>query len=316
MRRSIRELRIKLFERGNNRCPICLSDFTRESVEKGEIVTLEHVPPKALGSESRGRCLTCVACNQDAGGGIDQAAGLLCKPPTVTVEIKGWKHTGTLEHEADGTFTIKAPPLRGSLTGSDVLSDLGGGEFKATITFPNEHFAIVSWLKSAYLCLFSLLGEQGYRYAEGSVGHIIRRQIMNPSKRIITKCIGNPSDNWSLESGVYMHVEQPQLWLVQMENVIVVLPKTGDVSFYRDSDIFQARNRFHLRKWYGWKLASFGKSYVGSAQIDDRSKVDEAIREDLFGLPTRVVQGERKTHAVIADHGDDFLTLLQIPPTD
>ena len=37
--------RLKLFDRGNTRCPICLMPFKRDAVEEGLYVTLEHAPP-------------------------------------------------------------------------------------------------------------------------------------------------------------------------------------------------------------------------------------------------------------------------------
>ena len=42
-------LRVSLYGRGNNACPICLTGFTRDQASSGRTVTLEHVPIKALG---------------------------------------------------------------------------------------------------------------------------------------------------------------------------------------------------------------------------------------------------------------------------
>ena len=41
---SNREQRLRLYRAGNSRCPICLAAFTEPEVERGEAVTLEHVP--------------------------------------------------------------------------------------------------------------------------------------------------------------------------------------------------------------------------------------------------------------------------------
>lgn len=47
-RTSNKKKRLDLFEQGNDRCPICLTSFTRGDVEQGEVVTLEHVRPKSV----------------------------------------------------------------------------------------------------------------------------------------------------------------------------------------------------------------------------------------------------------------------------
>ena len=42
MRRKGRERRLRFFDRGNTRCPICLEPFSREAVRKGQRATLEQ----------------------------------------------------------------------------------------------------------------------------------------------------------------------------------------------------------------------------------------------------------------------------------
>jgi len=51
-------------------CPICGQQFSREALKEGQL-TLEHVPPRALGG--RGIILTCKACNNLAGYTVDAA---------------------------------------------------------------------------------------------------------------------------------------------------------------------------------------------------------------------------------------------------
>ena len=85
--RSTKEIRRTLFEDGNAKCPICLEAFTEAEAIEGQTVTLEHVPPKALGGKPM--CLTCTKCNVGAGQGVDQAATLLTRSPKATIEILG-----------------------------------------------------------------------------------------------------------------------------------------------------------------------------------------------------------------------------------
>ena len=71
-RKTGRSRRLRLYDRGNTACPICLMGFTRDQAASGRTITLEHVPIKALGGQAR--CLTCRNCNAETGRGIDQAA--------------------------------------------------------------------------------------------------------------------------------------------------------------------------------------------------------------------------------------------------
>ena len=188
MRRSGKDQRLSLFNRGNNRCPICLAGFTKESVEKGDSVTLEHVPPKSLSPTSRRMCLTCADCNEGAGRGIDYAAYLAVNEPKATVEIAGVLHSAVMTYDSDRGFDLSVPYLR---VPPSAMYELGKEDFRVKFAFPNPHFAFVSWLKSAYLSLFSLLGKYGYRYAEGTAASLIREQIMDPKHQIIECCIAS-----------------------------------------------------------------------------------------------------------------------------
>jgi hypothetical protein len=52
-------------------CPLCLRQFDRDSLDRGEI-TIEHVPPRALGVSSL-VTLTCRQCNCQGGTKLDAA---------------------------------------------------------------------------------------------------------------------------------------------------------------------------------------------------------------------------------------------------
>ena len=95
-----RRRRLRFFDRGNTRCPICLTSFTRDAVAQGQNVTLEHAPPKTLGGSEM--CLTCTTCNSSAGGKLDQAAAMMNRAMVdrtagrgtkVEVDVCGTKHT-------------------------------------------------------------------------------------------------------------------------------------------------------------------------------------------------------------------------------
>ena len=313
MRKSGREARIRLFERGNDRCPICLSPFTKEAVELGESVTLEHVPPRSLNPAiSRQICLTCADCNQEAGQGIDQAAYKLLHPPKATVELKGVPHTGEITVEGKKSFKITMGPARIPMKD---MRDLTKDEFKVRLTIPDLHYGSVSWLKSAYLALFSLLGVHGYRYAKSSVGCLIREQIMHPERKLIKHCMVE-TEEWGNGSGIYMQTKRPSVWCVQMGKWGVLLPRTGDVSLYEKFD--KPQNEIdnvpvtQFTANHAWKLTKLWRNEVGMIRIDDIREVDKKIGRDLFGLPVMRRNSEGEWHGVIADYGNDYLTLLPI----
>ena len=54
-----------------------------------------------------------------------------------------------------------------------------------SIKQPPENHIAVSWLRSAYLLVFSLLGPAGYRYAESESICPIREQIRNPDTELV-----------------------------------------------------------------------------------------------------------------------------------
>ena len=189
-----RRLRRKLFDAGNTRCPICLSEFTSADVAAGE-VTLEHAPPESL--KGSAICLTCKQCNNTASN-IDQHAVLakrarhewsLGQGARVEVDFFGnimssryipGDPTAPLptrgRHLRKGSIQLNALPPKEQL-------DINKG---ISFRVPGlSHYESVSLIKSAYLMVFSLMGEGGYRFAENVALKPVREQILNPGKRIL-----------------------------------------------------------------------------------------------------------------------------------
>ena len=186
-RRTGRSKRLRLYDRGNTVCPICLTGFTRDQASSGRTVTLEHVPIKALGGQAR--CLTCRDCNAETGRSIDQAAAMGARNRFgVTVDILGKRDTFMLS--LDGKALT--PPFVGY--SKQDLRDLENSESRAftmSIKVPNARAVAASSLKSAYLAIFSLLGRSGgYSYVRGDALKPIRQRIM---ERITTVLSANTS---------------------------------------------------------------------------------------------------------------------------
>ena len=204
-----RDARKRFYDRGNSRCPICLTSFTKDAVEAGMEVTLEHVPPKALGGSVK--CLTCTDCNQSASKSLDQAVAMRVRADAarkagrgekVELDVCGAKHTTYLSPDGISRKDLDSRLVSEPLVKS-FLQQLGdrkliflaqlqrGPDWDVTkgITItarrPSANHMAVSWLRSSYLLVFSLLGQSGYRYAESEAIRPIRDQIMRPDEELV-----------------------------------------------------------------------------------------------------------------------------------
>ena len=190
-----RRLRQRLFNAGNTRCPICLSDFDRSDVLAGTNVTLEHAPPKSLGGAVI--CLTCKSCNNKASL-VDQHAYLSMKARNewaegkgapIVVDLFGHKRSRRfIPHDPSAPFPARKHLFRngtielGPLPPKHRLDASQGMNFRIP---QRDDYEFVSMIKSAYLMVFSLLGENGYKFADNVGLQPVRQQIMNPGKKIL-----------------------------------------------------------------------------------------------------------------------------------
>ena len=224
-RKTGRSKRLRLYDRGNTACPICLMGFTRDQASSGRTVTLEHVPIKALGGQAR--CLTCKNCNAESGRGIDQAAAMRARDRFgVTVDILGKRDTFMLS--LDGKALT--PPFAGfSKQDWRDLKNSKSPTFTMRIKIPDAKAVAASSLKSAYLAIFSLLGPAGgYSYVQGDALKPIRQRIMERIKDgAIGEYVIKAPDDVSCKD--IMLVSEPLLcWMLKIARHLVVLPLSGD----------------------------------------------------------------------------------------
>ena len=224
-RKTGRKKRLSLYDRGNIACPICLTGFTRDQVFSGRTVTLEHVPIKALGGQAR--CLTCGNCNSQAGRGIDQISAMRARDRfPVTVDILGKRDTFMLSPDGKAITTPFAGYSRQD------WRDLESSEsrsFTMSIRIADEEAVAASSLKSAFLAVFSLLGQHGgYSYIRGGALTPIKQRIMKPCKDgAIGGYVMKAPDDVALED--IMLVSEPlSCWLLKIAGHLVVLPLSGD----------------------------------------------------------------------------------------
>ena len=222
-RKTGRQKRLQLYDRGNVACPICFSPFTREMVFAGRQVTLEHVPPKFTGG--RARCLTCRTCNAGTGRGVDQAAAIASRPTKVTVDVMGKR----------GAFTLAddGKPITTPFRQFDARDFANAPGFTMSVGIADPRAVAASFVKAAYLAMFSLLGPiEGYGYVRGSALQAIRDRILNPLRyddfgRFV---LDAPTDTPTRD--IFL-VEAPvPCWVVKTparaQERFVVLPLVGD----------------------------------------------------------------------------------------
>lgn len=314
MRTSAKDQRLRFFRRGNTRCPICLAEFSEDEVRLGRTVTVEHVPPRSFqrefGLRSRALCLTCARCNNTAGEQIDQAALMALKPVKTHVQIGDISCNAdlTLNEDGDTDFSIVTKSTSGPID----YGRVNAADFKVTFKLPKPGYANASWLKSGYLSVFSLLGRQGYQYAEGPAIRKVREQIMNPENEIIKSVplagVVGREDDW-----IAMDTKGVRpCWIVSFGDRITLLPSGWDTEFYED-DAFRVGNEVKLsRDGYHWKRRRFGYYRVGSFTPDDRETFEKAIGRPEFGAHLRTTDSGVQENYVLADYYDGVITTLPV----
>ena len=236
-----RQLRLRLFDAGNTKCPICLATFNRSDVIAGH-VTLEHAPPASLYGSAV--CLTCKKCNSNASR-LDQQA-LLSKTRSddwsagrgspVEVDFFGRRISSRyIPDDPNSPLPLRARDLRkGSISlGARLLSEQldfsKGIRFRISII---PHYERISLLKSAYLMVFALLGRGGYSFAENIALKPIREQIMNPDASTLKGNFflkGNFEQLLETDKRIVsLYKPAPACWMIPLwNNHIVVLPCGG-----------------------------------------------------------------------------------------
>ena len=261
-KKTDRERRLSLFHMGNTQCPICLTPFSEAQVKSGRQVTLEHAPPKTLGGKIV--CLTCTDCN-NKGSRLDRLAMMERKArddhargrgTRVEMEFFGLGITSGYIHQKDDAAATKfakqpVPTSINELPGGSTMrlpylpidsdTKVTDADVRKGIRFrirkPNPHKVSVSWLRSAYLLLFSLLGSEGYRYAKSDALRPVREQIMNPDKVIIKGCLGMELSDLDLPVDPLImmnHGHKPAFWIVIMGDRCVSLPLGGPIDRFRE----------------------------------------------------------------------------------
>lgn len=180
-------------------CPLCRRLFPPEARAK---LTKEHVPPRHAGG--RPLVLTCANCNSSAGHTVDSAAsrrdalldfeegtgerkfrgrlGIGAEWVNVDVKTQGTDILATVLPEGEGNRPGSAQRVQeivGSLVESGTTPDI---DFTLTFSAPDQHQALLSALRSAYLVAFAVFG-YSYIWRPDLAG--VREQLDHPSEELL-----------------------------------------------------------------------------------------------------------------------------------
>ena len=309
---SLRDQRLRLFRLGNDRCPICLAVFTEQEAEQGEVVTLEHVPPKSFKVGGFAMCLTCADCNNSASR-AEQAAVEAKREPKVRVDMPGLpSQTAYMSTDTSERIHLRMSKLRAPEEAMlEVLRSRQS--FSLIVAKPNSHYASVPWLKSAYLSVFSLLGMHGYMYAKSKAVERVRKQIMKPKEEVIHHFAFKAPAARREKDGIIMNREQTPCWAVKMGDCLVLLPRSWDTSFYEWTGNFNFLSpdaKINIGGGPLWYPAKFGLCPVTSITFREGFNPRKVLGESLFGAQIRVTQGDKVASFVVADYSGQDATLI------
>ena len=316
-RKTSRDKRLRFFSLGNTHCPICLVQFTEENVRTGRGVTLEHAPPKTLGG--REVCLTCEPCNSRASATSDQAVKRSKGPPKLQIDTNGTKRDA--QFWPDGIPPSRMPYDFGSgpaakkaqreLSNQTIVAVTAPIHFDQPTTIkkisvslqrPNPRHVELSYLRSAYLLVFSLLGRSGYVYAQSKAVRLIRAQIQHPYDEVGPSLVRSFASERPPRNMITLrNNERPFFWSVRFDDgTCVFLPHGGSEHHYRQ--IAELPEKQSIRGWE-WEPRKFGNTYVDRRRLHCHGKPGE---EDLFGREYVTVSngGCKQRWIVVNEVGD------------
>ncbi len=290
-RKTGRSRRLQLWDRGNVACPLCFTEFTRAQAGAGRTVTLEHVPPRALGGKAR--CLTCKQCNAAAGGLVDRIAAFGAKTDRfpVTVDIMGKKDTFILSSQGKPL----TPPFGGFMR-EDIarLEASPTREFTMRVPVADRKLVAASALKSAYLAVFSLFGQpSGYDYVGGAALRPVRDLVRDPLRHANTAVgayvMAAPDDVIRPDADIMLVADPHRCWLVRVRGQYVFLPLDWDgaeraplkehyISNYGGQDV-------PFRIVRHWTFQRFGTLTTVPVHLAGADRVESLVGRTVRGTP-------------------------------
>ena len=319
--RRNRRLRLRFFDAGNTKCPICLSEFTRTDVEAGK-VTLEHAPPEALNGSPI--CLTCNRCNNNASL-IDHHAFMSMKAreewsagdgARIVVNLFGFKKSHRfIPSDPNAPLPIRKHLLRngkidlGPLPPKTHLDRERGLSFRIP---QRDDYEFISMIKSAYLLVFSLMGKNGYHFAENKALESVREQIMDPAKKLLNGefvVTGTMEQSFPTPKNlIHLYVVRPSCWMIPLwNNKVVVLLCGGSepidkFTFPEEASSGSLSIPSELLPF--WASCRFDSSASISGSVSEDSEVEDGALVGRIDRSPSITSSGGKWHWMVVYHHD------------
>ena len=179
------------------------------------------------------------------------------------------------------------------------------------IRTPNRHKVAVSWLRSGYLLVFSLLGREGNRYAESPALVEIREQIMNPDVIRVGNGLNGEWDGPEFPVDpviMFCHAHEPAFWAVKMGTRAVFLPCAGPLERFTQLTAKRGELSIAPDRLACWASRQFRSDLVLSIPIKKEAPSKDI---DLIGgrLEIETSQGEVWDWIVVDDRGQEIVAL-------
>ena len=253
------------------------------------------------------KCLTCSDCNKSAGRFLDQAVAMRYKAirdrqagrgTKVEIDICGSKHTtylspsGVRKSQLDSRLASN-PNVKCFLDKMEskgqktvLLAEMTRGPnwdvskgLTLSTKMPSTHQVAVSWLRSAYLQVFCLLGPAGYGFAKSEAIEPIRQQIMNPEEELVPSLLCDISrSNMPKQLILVNKWQRPFCWVVKIEDHGILLPHGGSADHYRE--VQELHDIIIPKGFIGWYPIKFGSSESFDLTLRKNS---HHLGRDLFG---------------------------------
>ena len=325
-----RRLRQRLFDAGNTMCPICLTEFSRADALAGTEVTLEHAPPRSLGGAVV--CLTCKACNSNASL-VDHHAFLSKKArdewaaghgAPIEIDLFGYKrvyrYMPRVPHAPYPArkHLVRAGSIELGPLPTDRLDPNKGVSFKIR---QRDDYEFVSMVKSAYLMVFSLMGANGYRFAQNVGLKPVRDQIMNPGKKILkggfvgALRLGSAELRKVDRAVVFLcRASKPPFWIVPLWNDRAIILPCGGTEPIDELVMSGGEVDLPTNSLAGWVCRRFNGSSSIAGTLSGGSDVADGSLAGSVGGPFPTSQGGWLFVAVF--HQMDEFVALPLCPED
>lgn len=231
-------------------CPLCLHGGDKICLGNGYF-TLEHVPPKAVGSKEL--VLTCRDCNSRAGhkleGHLSEFEKLRReKETTGSVSLTGRLTSERVERLnvevsiSNDKVSVAGLPKNNRPEDHNAFFDDLDRRSRAGQGFPKFKLDYhsrrpidgrkvdISWLKAGYLAAFSVFG---YRWAVRPELKLVREQIKHPDEHLIEGFVfSQNADDGKRHVVLLREPEWARGIVVQMGRVVVLLPFAEEAETY------------------------------------------------------------------------------------